>query len=144
MTRLTLADANLIAATALAEAARLGLAQFAVAVLDPGEQTLAAMRREDSGTLRLAIATAKAAGCLGLGFGGREIARRAAAMPALYAAFGALGSAGLVAVPGGVLIRDASGTIIGAAGCSGDTADRDEACILAGIAATTLTADTGA
>ena len=45
--------------------------------------------------------------------------------------------------PGGVLIRDASGTIIGAVGISGDTSENDEACAVAGIKAAGLTPDTG-
>ncbi|HEX5778689.1 MAG TPA: heme-binding protein, partial [Xanthobacteraceae bacterium] len=45
--------------------------------------------------------------------------------------------------PGGALIRDASGDIIGAVGVSGDTSDNDEACAVAGIKAAGLTADVG-
>ncbi|MBN1239852.1 MAG: heme-binding protein, partial [Gammaproteobacteria bacterium] len=37
--------------------------------------------------------------------------------------------------PGGVLIRDADGRILGAAGASGGTGDEDEACCIAGIEA---------
>jgi uncharacterized protein GlcG (DUF336 family) len=42
-----------------------------------------------------------------------------------------------------VLIRDASGTIIGAVGISGDTSDNDEICAVAGIEAAGLKADPG-
>jgi uncharacterized protein GlcG (DUF336 family) len=48
-----------------------------------------------------------------------------------------------VPAPGGVLIRDAGGAVIGAVGISGDVSDKDEACALAGIAAAGLAADTG-
>jgi uncharacterized protein GlcG (DUF336 family) len=51
---------------------------------------------------------------------------------------------GLLPVPGGVLVRDAAGELLGAVGVTGDTADNDEICALAGIAAAGLTADTGA
>jgi len=50
----------------------------------------------------------------------------------------------VVPAPGGVLINDAAGDIIGAVGISGDTSDKDEACAVAGIAAAGLKADTGA
>ena len=40
--------------------------------------------------------------------------------------------------PGGVLIRDAAGTLIGAVGISGDTGECDEACAIAGIDAAGL------
>jgi uncharacterized protein GlcG (DUF336 family) len=43
-----------------------------------------------------------------------------------------------------VLIRDAAGDVIGAVGISGDTADRDEQCSVAGIQAAGLVADPGA
>ena len=49
----------------------------------------------------------------------------------------------MVPVPGGVLIRDAEGTLHGAVGISGDTSDNDEACAVAGIEAAGLTADAG-
>jgi uncharacterized protein GlcG (DUF336 family) len=49
----------------------------------------------------------------------------------------------MVANPGGVLIRDAAGDIIGAVGVSGDTSDKDETCALAGIEAAGLKADPG-
>jgi uncharacterized protein GlcG (DUF336 family) len=39
--------------------------------------------------------------------------------------------------------KDGQGVVLGAAGISGDTSDRDEACALAGIAAAGLRADAG-
>ena len=48
----------------------------------------------------------------------------------------------VVPVPGGVLIRDAAGAVIGAVGISGDVSDKDEACAVAGIEAAGLKADT--
>ena len=41
------------------------------------------------------------------------------------------------------LIRDADGDVIGACGISGDTADNDEICAIAGIEAAGLKADPG-
>ena len=55
---------------------------------------------------------------------------------------GALGGA-LVPVPGGVLVADADGTLIGAVGVSGDNSDNDELCAVAGIEASGFTAITG-
>jgi uncharacterized protein GlcG (DUF336 family) len=49
----------------------------------------------------------------------------------------------VVPAPGGVLIRDGGGMVIGAVGISGDVSDKDEACALAGIAAAQLAGDTG-
>ena len=47
----------------------------------------------------------------------------------------------LVPVPGGVLIRDRDGRLLGAVGVSGDISDNDEACAVAGIEAAGLTAE---
>ncbi len=140
---LSLAAANRIAGAAMALGEAKGSDPLCVAVLDAGGHLLAVQRHERAGTYRLDIALAKGRGCIGMGVGGRALAARAQGMPALYAAFNQI-TAGLVPVPGGVLIRDAGGDIIGAVGVSGDSADNDEAAALAGIAAVGLIADTGA
>jgi uncharacterized protein GlcG (DUF336 family) len=49
----------------------------------------------------------------------------------------------LVPVPGGVLIRDKGGALMGAVGVSGDTSDNDEAAAIAGIESAGFTAETG-
>ena len=79
-----------------------------------------------------------------MGFGGREIARRAAAVPGFIAALNNIFPKGILPVPGGVLIRDGAGVLLGAVGVSGDTSDNDEICAVAGIKAAELVADTGA
>jgi uncharacterized protein GlcG (DUF336 family) len=144
MSTLTLAQASIIIDTALAHGRRAGLKPLCIVVLDAGGHLLALKREEQASFARPQIASAKAAGCLGMGFGGREIARRALAAPAFYAALGGVLPQGILPVPGGVLIRDAAGTLLGAAGVTGDTSDNDEACALAGIQAAGLAADTGA
>jgi uncharacterized protein GlcG (DUF336 family) len=59
-----------------------------------GGNVLAIKRDERASIGRPEIATAKAAGCLALGFGGREIPRRAQPLPAfLYALNGILAKA---------------------------------------------------
>jgi uncharacterized protein GlcG (DUF336 family) len=50
----------------------------------------------------------------------------------------------LVPVPGGVLIKDAGGRILGAVGVSGDTSDNDEIAAAGGIEAAGLAFDAGA
>jgi uncharacterized protein GlcG (DUF336 family) len=141
---LTMDQALVIAQATVAEGKRLGFAPLCAVVLDPGGHALALLRDEAASISRPEIATAKAAGCLGMGFGGREIAKRAAAVPNFIAALNGIFPKGILPVPGGVLIRDAGGALIGAVGVSGDTSDNDELCALAGIAAAGLVADTGA
>ncbi|WP_309547058.1 heme-binding protein [Sphingomonas sp. SUN039] len=141
---LTLELASTIVDATLGEARARGFAPLCAVVLDPGGHALALKRDDGASISRPEIATAKAAGCLGMGFGGREIARRAQAMPGFFAAIGQVFPKGIVPVPGGVLIRDAEGILLGAVGVSGDTSDNDEIAALAGIAAAGLHGDTGA
>lgn len=141
---LTLDQAARLVDAALAEARSRALAPLCVVVLDTGGHALVLKREDGASISRPEIATAKAAGCLALGFGGREIARRAQAMPAFVAALNSILPKGILPVPGGVLIRDGEGHLLGAVGISGDTSDHDESCALAGIEAAGLVADTGA
>jgi uncharacterized protein GlcG (DUF336 family) len=63
--------------------------------------------------------------------------------PALYAAPVGTSLGRVIPVPGGVLIRDADGEVIGAVGISGDLPDNDEACAVRGIEQAGLGADPG-
>src|SRR5512138_2334184 len=139
---LTLDHAARIVDGALAECAKRGFKPLCVVVLDAGGHALALKRDERASISRPEIATAKAAGCLGMGFGGRELARRAEKMPGFIQSLNAIFPKGILPVAGGVLIRDASGSLLGAVGISGDTSDNDEICAVAGIQAAELVADT--
>ncbi|HVO45058.1 MAG TPA: heme-binding protein [Steroidobacteraceae bacterium] len=143
MSPLTLEQAAKITDAALEEGARRRFAPLCVVVLDPGGHALVLKRMEKASISRPQIATAKAAGCLGLGLGGRELARRARAAPAFLAALNSIFPQGIIPVAGGVLIRNAAGELLGAMGVSGDTSDNDEICAVAGIQAAGLVADTG-
>jgi len=148
MTGLTLDQASTIVDKALEKGRELKLQPLTVVVLDAGGQ-LKAMKREDrSSLLRPEIAMGKAWGTLGMGFGGREFARRVAAGGTAFIQALTVASGGrIVPVPGGVLIRDAAGEIpgeiIGSVGISGDTSDKDEACAVHGIVSAGLAPDTG-
>jgi len=78
-----------------------------------------------------------------MGFGGRELARRAERFPAFFTALNAMSSGRIVPVAGGALIRDATGAILGAIGVSGDTSDNDERCLIPAVASQGLFADIG-
>lgn len=141
---LTLEHALKIAQVTLAEGKKNDFLPLAVVVLDAAGQPLALLRDERTSLNRADIAIGKAAGCLAMGFGGRELAKRAAAVPQFISAVGSIFPKGLIPVAGGVLLRDSSGNLLGAVGVSGDTSDNDEICALAGIAAVNLVAETGA
>ncbi len=143
MQTLTLQAANLIADKALEKGRELNFARLTVAVLDAGGQIKVLKREDGSSLLRPEIAVGKAWGVLGMGFGGRELARRAAKMPAFFGALSDLAGGRMVPVPGGVLIRSQSGEILGSVGISGDTSENDETCAVWGIKAAGLNPDTG-
>ena len=142
MKTLTLSAANCIADKALEKGRELNFAPLIVVVLDAGGQIKVVKREDKSSLLRFEIAMGKAWGTLGMGFGGREIARRAVKQAGFYSALSDMSGGRMVPVPGGVLIKS-DGEIIGAVGISGDTSDNDETCAVYGIRSADLTPDTG-
>jgi uncharacterized protein GlcG (DUF336 family) len=140
---LTLDLALTIITAAFASAREAGSKPLCVVVLDAGGHVLAVHRQETASLFRPAIATAKATGALGMGMGSRAISDRAQQSPAFFASLSAVTNGGMAIAPGGVLIRDGSGAILGAVGVSGDTSDIDELCAVAGIQAAGFHADTG-
>jgi uncharacterized protein GlcG (DUF336 family) len=143
MHSLDLLTATRIAGNAIRIAQETGIKPLAAVVLDAAGHPLAVLRDEQASFLRPQIATGKARGCLGMGFGGRELARRAQAMPAFFDAINSLTGGEVIPVAGGVLIRNSEGMMLGAIGISGDTSDKDERCAVQAIAQAGLVADTG-
>ena len=133
MTRISLDKAQTIVSGALAEARELGLKPISVAVLDAGGHLIAFAREDGSSNLRPQIAAAKASGALALGVSSRTIGEMAVERPTFINAAAGLNPAGIVPAAGGVLVRGADGTVIGAVGVTGDTSDNDELAALAGI-----------
>jgi uncharacterized protein GlcG (DUF336 family) len=121
---------------------------MAVAVLDAGGHLKAFAREDGAGIIRPQIAVGKAWGALGMGMGSRAFARRLADHPQqqqpFFTALNAMSGGRVVPAPGGVLIRDGGGGVVGAVGISGDVSDKDEACAMAGIQAAGLAGDPGA
>lgn len=143
MGALTLAKANIIIETVLAEAGKRGMKPLGVAVLDAGGHLKAFAAQDGTSILRPKVAHGKAYGALSVGTGSRALMKRAEAQPYFVNAVNALAGGQLVPVPGGVLMRDAGGEVIGAVGVSGDTSDNDEAVAIAGIEAAGFAADPG-
>lgn len=143
MASLTLDQASTIVDVALKKGRETNCAPLTVAVLDAGGHLVAFKREDRSGILRFDIAFGKAWGALGMGFGNRELARRSANAPMFFNSLQAMSGGRIVPVPGGVLIRDDAGQVVGAVGVSGDVSDNDELCAVHGIAAAGLKPDTG-
>lgn len=140
---ITLAQANAIIETVLARAAEMKLKPLTVAVLDAGGHLKALARQDGTSTLRPEVAQGKARGAISLGLGSRAIFKRAQEQPCFVQAINGLAGGSLVPVPGGVLVRDSAGEVVGAVGVTGDTSDNDEACAVAAIQAAGFTADPG-
>jgi uncharacterized protein GlcG (DUF336 family) len=138
-----LVQASTIVDAALAKGRETDCAPLTVAVLDAGGHLVAFKREDRSGILRFDIAFGKAWGALGMGFGSRTLAERAANTPQFFTMLAAASGGRVISNPGGVLIKNGSGDIVGAVGISGDTSDKDEACAVAGIVAAGLRADPG-
>ena len=143
MTSITIEQARSIIANSLAHGRVQAMQPLAVLVLDAGGHPTAFEREDGASNLRFQVADGKAYGALGLGIGSRALFNRAQEQPSFVTAVNGAFGGRLVPVPGGVLVRDASGSIIGAVGVSGDNSDNDEAAAVAGIQATGLVADTG-
>ncbi len=126
-----------------AKAASLGLKPIAAAVFDARGCLKAFGAQDGTSLLRGEVAQGKAYGALALGMGSRGIFKRAQEQAFFVDAVNSLARGKIIPVPGGVLIKDASGTLLGAVGVSGDTSDNDEACCLAGIEAVGLKGDIG-
>jgi uncharacterized protein GlcG (DUF336 family) len=143
MSGLTLPVAQSIVAHALSLARKLELKPLAIVVLDERGAVKAAAAEDGTSLRRYDVAHGKAHGALALGLGSRSIGKRAREQPYFIAAVGHVVGGALVPVPGGVLLEDRDGRLLGSVGASGDTSDNDERVVLAGIEAVDLIGDPG-
>jgi uncharacterized protein GlcG (DUF336 family) len=140
---LTLAQAETIIAAALTHAKTANFKPLGIVVLDARGTVKAASIADGSSLARFDIARGKAKGALAFNMGTRGLEKLAKERPHFFAGAISATEGGLVPVPGGVLVKDAAGNILGAVGVSGDTSDNDEIAALAGIATAGLTGDGG-
>jgi uncharacterized protein GlcG (DUF336 family) len=134
MTTLSLAQARALIDGALAAARQLGFKPMGVVVVDTAAQVVASAREDGASALRLDIALGKSAAAVGMGVNSRVLTERAKGVPAFFNAVAAASLQKFIAQTGAVLITDASGAVLGAAGASGGTGDEDEQIVIAGIA----------
>lgn len=138
MVEITLRKARTMVRVALSKGREMDLKPLAVVVLDAGGHVKAAEREDATSAGRMAVAEAKAYGAVMLGMSGSALRDRAETGAAFIQAANGVFGGRLVPVPGGVLVRDAKGRLMGAVGVSGDTSDNDAAAALAGITAAGL------
>ncbi len=133
-----------IAQSALKKGVEMGLNPLAVIVLDERASLRICLNQDGTAIHRHRVAHGKANAAMSLGMGSRSLGSRAEAQAYFVDAVGRMMDGDFIPVPGGVLIRNADGAILGAVGISGDTSDNDEAAAVAAVEAVGLIADTGA
>ena len=138
-----LAAAKHMVDAALAHARSKNMSPLAVVVLDARGVLKFAAAEDGTSLKRAEIATGKAHGALAMGLGSRTLFTRVQKQPYFIAAVTHAVGGLMVPVPGGVLVLNKDGELLGAIGISGDNSDNDEEAALAGIAAAGLVGDPG-
>ena len=141
MSKLNLAKANDIIAHALRKAREMSIQPLSVVVLDASGHPVAMQREDGASMFRFDVATGKAWAAVAMGASSRALAARAKDNPNFFVTLAATAQGKFLPQPGGVLIRDAQGAIVGAAGASGGTGDEDEAVCAYGIEQAGFVAD---
>ena len=143
MLRLTYDTSLNIAQEAVKEGSKLGLNPLAVVVLDERASLRICLNQDGTSIHRHRVAHGKANAAMSLGMGSRSLGSRAEEQAYFVDAVGRMMNGDFIPVPGGVLIRNSDGAILGAVGISGDISDNDEAVAIAAIESVGLVADTG-
>ena len=138
MTTLTLAQANQIIAAALAQSKQAGYKPMGIVVLDDAGNLKAFAREDGASMFRFDVAMGKAWGAVGMSASSRVLMQRAKDNPNFFVSLAATAGGKFLPQTGAVLIKDASGAVLGAVGASGGTGDEDEAICIAGIEAAGL------
>lgn len=141
MAEISLNRARTIIRKTLAKGRAMELKPLSVVVLDTGGHVKAFEREDGAAPGRFDVARAKAYGATMLGMAGTAQMARAEAQAYFMNAVNGLYGGNVIPVPGGVLVRDKRGNVIGAVGVTGDTSDNDAEAATAGIEAVGLTAE---
>lgn len=141
MAEISLETARKIIAETIAKGRAEGFKPLSVVVLDTGGHLKAFEREDGASPGRFGIAHGKAYGSIMLGMAGRAQMARADQQAYFMTAMNGVFGGHVVPVPGGILVRDGDGAIIGAVGVTGDTSDNDVIAGVAGIESCGLTAE---
>jgi uncharacterized protein GlcG (DUF336 family) len=134
----SLAQASRIVEEALTAARARALRPMSIAVVDAGGDLVAFKREDHTGIRRFDIAFGKAFGALVMNRSSRMLGEMGAKDPLFLQSLMANTGGKIIPTPGGVLIKDSAGLIIGAVGSSGDEVDEDEAVAIIAIHAAGL------
>ncbi|MGA8038448.1 MAG: heme-binding protein [Candidatus Acidiferrales bacterium] len=129
MADLTLEQAEKIVAAATKKATELGT-KMDIAVVDAGTNLKAFVRQDDAWLGSIDISIKKARTARFFNFNTGEIGKLSQPGGPLYGIEHSNG--GLITFPGGVVLKNASGEVVGAIGVSGSTVENDHAVAQAG------------
>lgn len=138
---ISLRKARTIIRKALEKGHEMELKPLSVVVLDAGGHVIAFEREDGAAPGRFAIAQGKAYGSVMLGMAGTAQMQRAEAQAYFMASVNGAYGGQVIPVPGGILLRDKKGAVIGAVGVTGDTSDNDVVAGMAGIESAGLTGE---
>jgi len=141
MPEISIGKARTMIRKAIQKGREMELKPLSVVVLDAGGHVKAFEREDGAAPGRFAIAQGKAYGAVMLGMAGTAQMERAEQQGYFMNAVNGVYGGQVVPVPGGVLVRDKRGGVIGAVGVTGDTSDNDAICAVFGIEAANLTAE---
>lgn len=141
MANITLSKARSIVRGILRQGREMSLKPLSVVVLDSGGNIVAFEREDGASPGRFEIARGKAYGVVMTGMPGSALMKRAEDQAYFVAALNGAYGGKVIPVPGGVLVRDRRGRVVGAVGVTGDTSDNDAAAAMAGIEGAGLTGE---
>ena len=141
MSLVTLDQSERIIDAVLARGRELRCRPLSVVVVELGAKVKAFKKEDGSAMMRFEMAMGKAFAALALGRSSSLVRMRTEERPLFMSYVNAASDGQIFAEGGGMLIRDASGEVIGAVGVTGDTQERDEELAAHGIRAAGLKTD---
>lgn len=136
---LSLALARTIAEGTLAAAREMGCRPMTVVVVDAGGHTKLVLREDGTGHFGVPIATGKAGSVIGFNVRtSRSLQEVFASQSGIASAMAGVTGEQFFPAAGGVRIVSEAGVLLGAAAASGDSGDRYEAVVMAGLEAAGL------
>jgi len=133
MSKLTLKQATIIVEKSFAKAREDKIKPLAVVVVDDSGNIVSAQREDGASMFRIDISLGKAWAAVAMSCSSRALAKRAKDNPNFFTTLADTAKGKFLPQPGAVLIRNAQGEILGAAGASGGTGGDDEACCAFGV-----------
>lgn len=130
---ITIKQANRIIEFVFGKSREIGSRPLGAVVVDTAGNIVSAQRDDGASMFRIDIARAKGWSAIALGTSTRALARRAKENPNFFVSLAATAQGKFLPQPGGVLVKNAQGAVIGACGVSGSAVEHDELCCVHGV-----------